>query len=415
MSSNELSKAITACRSCGSRSLDLILDLGVQPPANSLRANLADRLPAVPLEICRCAQCATVQLTQTVSPEYLFQEYLWVTATSRTANEYSRVFCNELRARAGAAGRRLSVVEVASNDGTFLKQFQAAGDRVLGVDPARNIAEKANAAGIPTWPDFFNQATAKRIIAEQGPVDAAFARNVLPHVPDPLGILKGMRDCVKDDGIVAVEFHRADAILEELHYDSIYHEHLFYHSLASMEYLLKQAGLRAFDLMLSPISGGSFVAYCARQPREPSAALQARRKAEISAGTNTLAKWQDFAKRAHRHREALRKIVLEMIAAGKRMIGYGASARSSTLLNFCGINSQHMLAIADRSSYKHHLWTPGTDTKILPPEEALALKPDVILLLAWNFREEIMKELRDRGFKGTVILPLPGDPAVVRV
>lgn len=410
----EVSRTSTTCRSCGSAALAPLLDLGRQPPANSLRKDVSEPLPSVPLQLCRCADCATVQLTETVDPGYLFRHYVWVTGTSRTAQDYSREFCRRLRDRVGRP-KPLFVVEIASNDGTFLRRFQEAGDRVLGIDPAENIAAEASAAGIPTWAEFFDQRIASRVVAEYGIADAAFARNVLPHVPDPLGILRGMAACVAADGVVAVEFHQADAILDELHYDSIYHEHLFYHSLATMEHLLRRAGLIAFDLETSPISGGSLVVFCSKSERPASAALMARRAREATAGTNTLERWQAFSRQSAAHAGHLRKLVDEAIAGGARMIGYGASARSSTLLNFCGIGHRHLLAIADRSSHKHGLLTPGTDVRILPPAEALALRPDTVLLLAWNFRDEIIEDLRRGGFRGRVIVPLPSDPATITV
>ena len=411
---NHVFTTIAACRSCGSESLDPLLDLGAQPPANSLRRNVSDPLPSVPLRLCRCAVCCTVQLSETVDPAFLFQHYVWVTGTSRTAVEYGGVFCERLRQRVGRSGP-LFVVEVASNDGTFLKRFQEAGDRVLGIDPAANIAAAAVEAGIPTWAEFFNEAGAARVVREHGLADAAFARNVLPHVPDPLAILRGMAACVRDDSVVAIEFHQADAILDELHYDSIYHEHLFFHSLATMEFLLRRAGLVPFDLATSPISGGSLVAYCAKGERPASAELVARRQHEATAGTNTLERWQEFSRRSEEHARRLRGVVDGLVAEGKRMIGYGASARSSTLLNFCGIDHRQLLAVADRSPYKHGLLTPGTDVRILPPAEALALRPDAVLLLAWNFRDEIIDELRRSGFRGTVVLPLPGDPVTIQL
>lgn len=410
----DVSKPIAACRVCGSKKIDALLDLGAQPPANSLRKTATDPLPAVPLQLCRCAECGTVQLTETVDPTFLFRNYVWVTGTSRTAQEYSAEFCARLRRRVAKPGP-LFVVEVASNDGTFLRRFQEQGDRVLGIDPAANIAVEAKAAGIPTWAEFFDERIADRVVREHGAADAAFARNVLPHVPDPMGILRGMAACVGHHGIVAVEFHQADAILDELHYDSIYHEHLFFHSLATMEQLLRRAGLVAFDLTMSPISGGSLVVYCSKGERPESRELATRREQETAAGTNTLERWQTFSRQSVEHARRLRAMVDQALAEGARIVGYGASARSSTLLNFCGIDHRHLLAIADRSPHKHGLLTPGTDIRILPPAEALALRPDTVLLLAWNFRSEILDELRQAGFRGRVIVPLPGDPIVVTV
>lgn len=409
-----VSTPLASCRVCGAASLELLLDLGTQPPANSLRKHVTDPLPAVPLRLCRCNECGTVQLTETVEPAFLFQQYVWVTGTSRTALDYSRDFCRRLRQRTARPGP-FFVVEVASNDGTFLRRFQEQGDRVLGIDPAANIAAEARAGGVPTWAAFFDERIADRVVLEHGLADAAFARNVLPHVPDPLGILRGMAACVVDDGVVAVEFHQADAILEELHYDSIYHEHLFYHSLATMEQLLRRAGLFAFDLDTSPISGGSLVVYCSKSRRPESRELAARREREAVAGTNTPDRWRTFSRQCVDHSRGLRAVVEECLASGAKIIGYGASARSSTLLNFCGIDHRHLLAIADRSPHKHGLLTPGTDIRVLPPAEALSLGPDTVLLLAWNFRDEILDDLREGGFRGRVIVPLPGDPRVLTI
>jgi len=410
--SADVFSTISACRSCGSDCLDLLLDLGTQPPANSLRRDAAEALPSVPLRLARCDDCETVQLMETVDPAYLFRHYVWVTGTSRTAQEYSSTFRERLRGKVPQPGP-LFAVEVASNDGTFLRRFQEQGDRVLGVDPAANIAAEATSAGIPTWAEFFNERIAERIIREHGHADVAFARNVLPHVPDPLAILRGMAACLHEDGVAAVEFHQADAILDELHYDSIYHEHLFYHSLATMERLLERAGLKAFDLATSPISGGSLVVFCAKGARPATAERSARRGREAASGTNTLERWQDFSNRSQAHARRLRQIVDEAKARGERLVGYGASARSSTLLNFCGIDHRHLLAIADRMPYKHGMLSPGTDVRILPPADALALGPDTVLLLAWNFRDEILEELRRAGFRGRVIVPLPGDPVTL--
>lgn len=412
--STDVFSTISACRSCGSGRLEPLLDLGTQPPANSLRRDATEALPSVPLRLARCGHCETVQLMETVDPAYLFRHYVWVTGTSRTAQEYSGTFRDRLRGTVPTPGP-LFAVEVASNDGTFLRRFREHGDRVLGVDPAANIAAEATAAGIPTWAEFFDERVAAEIVREHGRADVAFARNVLPHVPDPLAILRGMAACLHDDGVAAVEFHQADAILDELHYDSIYHEHLFYHSLATMERLLERAGLKVFDLAASPISGGSLVVFCAKGARPATAELSARRSREAASGTNTLERWREFSSRSQAHARHLRQIVDEAKSRGERLIGYGASARSSTLLNFCGINHRHLLAIADRSPYKHGLLSPGTDVRILPPPDALALAPDTVFLLAWNFRDEILEDLRRGGFHGRVIVPLPGDPVSLPV
>ena len=407
-----LSFTIDACRVCESAALAPVLDLGRQPLANSLRRDAAEPQPTFPLAICRCGECGTIQLTETVSPEVLFSHYVWVTGTSEGARTYSTVFRDRLVARSRPGP--LSVVEVASNDGTFLAKFAERGDRVLGVDPAKNIAAMAEAAGVPTMAEFFGLEIARRIVARDGEADVVFARNVIPHVANANDVVAGMAHCLRVDGTGAIEFHRADVILEELHYDSIYHEHLFYHSLHSLGRLLDRFGLKPFDVEVSPISGGSLVVYFARTARPRSVAFEEMLTRERDLGVGRLEPWLAFAAQSRQHAASLRRLVESRRADGKRVIGYGASARSSTLLNFCGLGAAHLDVVADRAPLKHHLFTPGSNIRIVPPAEAFALKPDVVLLLGWNFRDEILGQIRaEHGWHGEVIVPLPGEAVVV--
>ncbi len=406
-----ISTSIKVCRMCGGAELAPILDLTPQPPANSLRNDRNENLPNVALKLVRCNHCTTVQLTETVSPEYLFRDYVWVTGTSQTAQEYSQTFLKNILQRTG--DKELFVVEIASNDGTFLKRFSAAGHKVLGVDPARNLAAVAEAQGVPTRAEFFSDALAAKVATEFGRADVVIARNVIPHVPDPNDVIAGIARLLADDGVGAIEFHWNDKIVNELHYDSIYHEHFFYHSLHSIQALLNRHGLALFDMTESPISGGSLVAYFSRNPRAASSALSAKLEYETQQGLATLAVWQEFGRRSLAHKDQLKALVDAEVAAGRKVIGYGASARSSTLLNFCGINHVQLDCIADQSSHKHDRYTPGTDILILSPEQAFARKPDTVLLLGWNFKEEILARMRGLGFHGRVIIPLPGTPEII--
>jgi len=408
-----VSTPISSCRLCGGKNLDLILDLGGQPPANSLRVRCEDRLPDIPLAICRCRDCTAVQLTETVAPEHLFRDYVWVTGTSQTAQEYSHAFYEHIKQR--CKRDRLFVIEIASNDGTVLQRFREHGHRVLGVDPAQNLARVAEAAGIPTLPEFFSPEIAHRITQASGRADAVIARNVLPHVPDPNGVVAGITHCLTEEGVGAIEFHWVDKILGELHYDSIYHEHCFYHSLHSISQLLARHALTPFDVTESPISGGSLVVYFSKVPRDVTSGLNAKFAWEDERGLGSLTTWREFATRVLQHRLELKSMVEHETKAGKRLIGYGASARSSTLLNFCKIDHRHLICIADQSPLKHNRYTPGTDVLIVSPERAVAERPDTILLLAWNFKDEIVQRLRNLGFRGDVIVPLPGRPVRLRI
>ncbi len=407
-----LYEPITACRICHSEQIRVVLDLGAQPPANSLRDRLDEALPVIPLSVCRCDQCATVQLTETVKPEYLFKKYVWVTGTSATAQEYSQRFFEESARRCGKGP--LFAVEVASNDGTFLRPFQERGHRVLGVDPAENIACIANEQGIATWADFFGRKVAENIIRKHGHADFVFARNVLPHVEHVHDVVSGMGHCLSAEGTGAIEFHYAKCIVDGLQYDSIYHEHLFYFSIKSMVYLLEQHGLWAFDLIESPISGGSIVLYFSKDKRARSQAFTQKLEAEDQSGLGLQETWDRFAQACLAHRERLAAMINEEVAREATIVGYGASARSSTLLNFCGINNRHLACIADQNPIKHNKYTAGTNILIVPPEVALSKKPAAILLLAWNFKDELLALLRGRcQFHGRVIIPLPNDPEVI--
>lgn len=394
--------------------LDPFFELGPQPPANTLRDELNAEIFSAPLTLAWSEKSKSVQLTVNVDSKYLFRNYVWVTGTSKTANEYAHTFCERILER--SSNKKPMIVEIASNDGTFLKPFIANGLHAIGVDPAQNIAEEARKNGVETIAEFFNEDIARQIVSKYSQSDVVFARNVIPHVEHIHDILKGVVALLKEDGLGAFEFHYAGKILEELHYDSIYHEHLFYFSLASMMSLLNKYNLHAYDMTTSPISGGSYVLYFSKTKREVSKALLLALAHEEKSEINKKSTWVRFAEQSIEHAKALKTAITEELRLGRKVIGYGASARSSTMLNFAGINSEHLLCIADKSHYKHNKYTAGTNIKIVSPESALAEKPDTILLLAWNFENEIIEELKNlHGFKGRVIVPLPAPVRILDI
>jgi hypothetical protein len=401
---------ITKCRSCEAVGLRPFFDLGEQPPANSLIKSPTEDEEVYPLSLSWCPQCNLVQLNETLDPKALFSRYVWVTGTSKTANSFAVTFCNELLNRAGNKADGY-VLEIASNDGTFLKPFIDQGVKVLGVDPAENIAKVANDAGIPTQAVFFGDEAARAIVAERGSAHMVFARNVLPHVANTHDFVKGLATALSDDGTLAIEAHYAGIILDELHYDSIYHEHLCYFTLKSLENLLNSHGLYVFDFMKSPISGGSMILYAKKKQLAPSDALTLFRQKELASKTNDFDSWESFAKRSRVHKEMIMKILNDAKAAGKRVAGWGASARSSTMLNFCKIDESHIFGIVDLNPLKQGLYTAGTHIPIRPPQEIMAGNPDCVFILAWNFAEEIVDDLAKKwSYKGEVVIPLPGDP-----
>jgi len=402
---------LVICRVCESSDLRPFFDLGSQPLANSLLDAPNAPETVYPLALTRCAQCGLVQLTHTVAPEILFTNYVWVTGTSSLAHEYAETFCERLAVH--ARGVRGYVLELASNDGTFLKPFQARGLEILGIDPAQNIAEMAERAGIPTRAVFWGDEEAKRLRTEKGPAAMVFARNVVPHVAGTRDFIKGCRTILADNGVLCIEVHDAAIIQGEFQYDSIYHEHLCYFTLETLFRLLSDSGLHIFDIAYSPINGGALAVYARRTPGEESAALRERRLKEQAEHTNTEEKWQAFARQANEHRTRLRTLIERARARGEKIVGYGASARSSTLLNFCGIGPELIPVIADLNPLKQGKYTAGTHIPIQSPEAAMRERPDTVVLLAWNFAKEVKPYLaHDFGFRGSYIVPFPGMPRI---
>jgi hypothetical protein len=406
--------AIAHCRGCGSARIEPFFDLGAQPLANALVTDPGARDPLYPLSLSFCPDCSLVQLNHTADPREIFSHYVWVTGTSGGARVFAEEFCAALLSRADC--RDGYVLEVASNDGTFLKPFLRRGVQGLGVDPAANIVEMAQADGVPSLTGFFGRDLASRIAAERGLPRVVFARNVLPHVAETHDFVAGLKVLAGETGLVAVEVHHARVILEELHYDSIYHEHLCYFTLHSLTRLLARHGLFAFDVLKSPISGGSLVVYARPFPLEKSAKLAAVEKEEEESGANRIESWRRFAELSRRHRELFLAILEGEAAAGRSVVGYGASARSSTMLNFCGVGPSLIRAIADQNPLKQGLYTPATHIPIQSPEEVLAGRPDTVAVLAWNFFDEIVAGLVSRfGFAGRVVKPLPHPPKALQV
>jgi hypothetical protein len=398
---------IDSCRICSSPDLQAVLNLGDQPPANSLRSDEKEFLERIPLALQYCSECRTAQLSATVDPSYLFSDYVWVTGTAATTFKYSEKFSAEVLRRTGASNP--FVVEIASNDGTFLMPFKLAGCSVLGVDPAKNIVEQAVKKNIPTWPDFFNRDVAARIVAQHGRPKVVFARNVIPHVKEIHSIIQGISDLIDSSGTAVIEFHYAKQILDELHYDSIYHEHLFYFSIRSLSKLFERYGLFPFDLFESPISGGSLVVFFKKQEVVKTQTLVRYLDDEDKSGLNDIKAWRAFGESSIAHAQELFELVTRHVNASGRLVAYGASARSSTLLNFAGLDKRQIEFIIDRNPLKAGLITPGTDIPIVSYEYGTReLDQKNLLLLAWNFKDEIIRDLRDQGFRGDIVVPLPG-------
>ena len=399
------------CRACEHEPIKPFFDLGRQPFANGFLVDKTDRNSMYPLSLSWCPECSLVQLNHTADPRELFSHYVWVTSTSSTARLHSESLCETILQMAGDHDDNSYILEIASNDGTFLKPFIRRGCDVLGIDPAENIVKIALADGIPTKCGFFGQEMAEGIVSEQGFPRVIIARNVLPHVANLHDFVKGICKCMNDESLLVLEVHYAKSIVEELHYDSIYHEHLCYFSLKSLGGLLNTYGLNIYDIMESPISGGSIVVFARLAEREKTSAMLEYEKEENVCGINELASWKRFAETAYVHRKLFVDLLDEDLGKGYKIVGYGASARSSTMLNFCSIGVEKINMIADQNPMKHKLFTPGTHIPIDCPETVMCANPDTVVILAWNFLEEITMGLWERfGFQGKLVIPLPYPP-----
>ncbi len=402
----------TTCRVCGSTQLHKFISLGPMALANSfLRSpsEFADEA-VYPLDVYFCDSCSLVQLLDVIDPEVLFRHYLYATGTSDTIaahnKKYARTIVDLLN-----LGQEDLVVEIASNDGSLLSCYKELGVRTLGVDPAENIAEIARSRGIETLAKFFNLETAEQVRSSYGPAKAVIGNNVLAHVDDTRNFLSGFKALLDDNGLAIIEMPYLRNLLEGLEYDTIYHEHLCYFSVNTLIRLCDEVGLSLIRIDEVPVHGGSLRMYAGRPehygPHAESVLDWAQE--EQKEGMTTLDRFLRFSKQVEESRRKLLALLGELIREGKTVVGYGASAKGTVLINYCGIDTKYLPYTVDKSPLKVGLYTPGTHIPVRPVSKLLECQPDYLLILAWNFAEEIMtqqKEYHDRG--GKFIIPIPG-------
>ena len=412
--STESFSRIVRCRVCESTLFDSVLDLGWQPLANALLDAPSEDEPKFPLVLVRCHECTTVQLSVDVNAQAMFREYFWVTSTSETTLSHCRALVDQMYLWADRPPK--SVLEVASNDGSLLREFKSRGAEVLGVDPAINLANLANEAGISTVPEFFDDSLSIEIVENRGLFDVVVARNVLSHIPNPLQTFASLARTLGDEGILVVEFHRADKILEEVHFDSIYHEHSLYHTLRSMNALARSVGLKPHDVFPSPISGGSWAVCFVHEndDRIETDSWVAAWDAERESGAWEQVSWAQFARTALENIAQVKEYLAEQKASACVIDGFGASARSATIINACGITDE-LRSVADSNGLKQWRLTPGAQLPIVPPETLLSDSPDVVMLFPFNFESEIIQYLTKKGWSGEVYLPLPHPPRILKI
>jgi SAM-dependent methyltransferase len=402
---------IDACRACGADTLAPVLSLGSTPLANALltEAQLGQPERSYPLELVLCTSCSLVQITETVSPEELFGEYLYFSSFSETMLRHSQAIVERLVAERGLGPDSLAA-EVASNDGYLLQYYRAAGIPVLGIEPASNIATVARERGIDTVCDFFGASLAERLAGEGKRADVIHANNVLAHVPDLNGVVRGFRALLKPDGTTCIEAPYLKDMLDGTEFDTIYHEHLCYFSLTALDRLFRRHDLVIWNVERLPIHGGSLRIFAtpAAQAPEPTAAVRDLLAEEQAWGVTDPASYRAFATRVETLKDELRALVARLKGEGKRLAAYGASAKGSTLLNYFGIGRESLDFVADRSTVKQGRYTPGTHLPIRPPEALLEAQPDHVLLLTWNFADEILAQQAEyRAHGGRFIVPIP--------
>lgn len=400
------------CRFCAAALEHTFVDLGTSPLCQKhVTPEKFDEAEAFyPLHVYVCDRCFLVQLPEYVSPKEIFSEYAYFSSYSETwlnhARDYAAGMTKLLELNANS-----QVIEIASNDGYLLQFFKQQGIPVLGVEPAANVAQVATAKGIPTVVRFFGRSTARHILGEFGRADLLLGNNVLAHVPDINDFVAGMKIVLTDRGVITMEFPHLMQLVSQNQFDTIYHEHFSYLSLATVEQIFAAHALTLFDVEELPTHGGSLRIYArhtADQSRPITRRLLELRQREQELGMRSIRYYQDFDRQVKQTKRKLLSFLISAREAGKTIVGYGAPGKGNTLLNYCGIRTDFLDYTVDRSPHKQGNFLPGTRIPICHPDRIRQTRPDYVLILPWNLKDEIMKQMADiRQWGGQFIVPIP--------
>ena len=400
------------CRSCGTTLAHTFVDLGMSPLANSyIKPEQRSRMePFYPLHVYVCSACLLVQLEQFSSPHDIFSDYAYFSSFSDSWLAHAKRYVDMIADRF-QLGRDSKVVEIASNDGYLLQNFVARGVPVLGVEPAANVAEVAKQKGVNTTVAFFGEKTARDLVADGWGADLIIGNNVLAHVPDLNDFVEGLKVLLNPTGLITMEFPHLVQLMEQNQFDTIYHEHFSYFSFLAVEKVFARHGMILFDVEELPTHGGSLRIY-ARHAQDSSKPIGARaqdlKAREEKAGFGRLDHYLSFGPLVEATKRKLLSFLIAAKQEGKRVVGYGAPAKGNTLLNYCGVRTDLIDYTVDRSPHKQGHFLPGVHIPIHSPEKVRETRPDYLLILPWNLREEVMEQMafiRDWG--GKFVVPIP--------
>lgn len=404
--------AETACRFCGTMLEHSFANLGETPLANAYIHPEKQHEPELryPLHAFVCHNCFLVQLGVFESPQKIFEEYAYFSSFSESWLAHCQAYTQHVIGKLNL-GQDSTVIEIASNDGYLLQYFIAENIPVLGIEPAANIAAYAQEKGIPTRVAFFGSTLAEHLVSEGQQADLVIANNVLAHVPDLNDFIRGIKLVLKPTGVFSIEFPHLLRLIEEHQFDTIYHEHFSYFSLLTVESIMKAHGLTVFDAEPLPTHGGSLRLYGQHTEGMPypiHPRVEAIKQQERNAGLEKLETYQAFHQNIQTFREHLRQCLQMLKAQGKTIVGYGAPAKGNTLLNYCGIGPELIDYTVDRSPHKQNLLLPGTRIPIYSPEKVFETRPDILLILPWNLKDEIMQQMAGvREWGCQFLIPIP--------